>query len=705
MKEKTTITKEMKMAAVGPYPEKRAGFKACLLANPNYFGTITKSDLVPVFPMKWNTHYEELVCVGYHPQKKTLEGVVHIYQPTGYGTDECGAGTPEYVRFFISYDKGTTWEDMGMTSFQAYNIPQGTKNKGHLEYAVSLKIDPKHKHCFLHNHPDTLVRMRAILSWNDQPHAGEPGFSPVWGNVREATIQIEPERVLFIKEILESAKLKDVPILKASAEAGGTIPITKKSLGAAELAVLYKKSDVPVHRFAFKEIAMYATGKVSVSAAKYKKAFQGFEIPENIGELLQPKTDGDTSYEELKCIGLDPNFPDRLVGIIKVKKATGFSGEVCTTEGSTEYVTFWADFDGNGSFETCLGTANVTVHDIPSIKDDGIFYSVHHAVDLSGYRPKCKEPKVIRIRAILSWNHPVAETCPSCVPVWGNRKETTINIAPSSACPMPTAKIAILGGIPVSMIDAAGQTKPDAKFATNNLVADELGRACPFGGNITVHGAPVPGAEYLVEVTRDGGASWSRVTTDIWVTDEDGVMHKHSADMVTGRFKFLPFNKNIMSLLAIWVSSGDEKCQVRLSVFGTAVPYVPDVHTIQLDNTLPTASMMITSGTGDCGKVVVGDKIEGVFVARDAYFGCFTLGLMPVTISGVPVPLNAVTPDDGYTETPVAPGSTWELSTSGMKPCGYNVLLNVWDRAIVHSQHTHHYNYAVVGFCLAKPSP
>ena len=51
--------------------------------------------------MAGNTYYEELVCVGYHPQKQRLEGVVHIYQQTGYGTDQCGPGTPEYVRFFL----------------------------------------------------------------------------------------------------------------------------------------------------------------------------------------------------------------------------------------------------------------------------------------------------------------------------------------------------------------------------------------------------------------------------------------------------------------------------------------------------------------------------------------------------------------------------------------------------------------------------
>jgi hypothetical protein len=706
MKEKTTVNKDVKMAAAGPYPEKRAGFKACLLANPNYFGTIQKSDLVPVFPMKWNTHYEELVCVGYHPQKKTLEGVVHIYQPSGYGTDECGAGTPEYVRFFLSYDKGTTWEDMGVTGFRAYDIPEGTKKKSHLEYAVSLPVDPKHSHCFLFRHQDTLVRVRAILSWNDEPDAGDPHFSPVWGNVKEATIQIDPEQFLHLEELYAVEKIKDMKILKASAEAGKTIPIVKQHLGAMELAELYRKEDVPVHRFAFKEFASFADGRVATAASKYLKSLKGIKIPDNLIELLHPKTDGDTSYEELKCIGLDPNMPDRLVGIIKVKKACGYSGPVCTSKGSVEYVTFWADFDGNGSFGTCLGTADVTVHDVPSIKNDGIFYAVTLPVDLSKYRPECKKPRVVRIRAILSWNSPVPRNCPSCVPCWGNREETTINIAPESACPMPAAEIAVLGGIPVSMIDVDGLTTPDAKFAAvTTLVPDSLGRPCPFGGYITVHGAPVNGAEYLIEVSRDGGVTWTDVYNDIWVTHKDGTMHLQSAHPVTHRFRYLKFDDNILSLLAIWYSSGNEKCQVRLSVSGAPAPYLSDTHTIQLDHIAPEAYLTITSGTGDCGKFAVGATIQGQFTARDEHFAEFGLGLLPVTISGVPVPLNAVSPDDGYSQTPVYPGTTWTLSTAGMNPCGYNVHLIAWDRTIINSQNTRRHSDAYVGFCLARPSP
>ena len=150
------------------------------------------------------------------------------------------------------------------------------------------------------------------------------------------------------------------------------MPIQTKTkvLGAAELAVQYKDKGVPVHRFAFKEISAFVSAKTSLSAESFATLLPGIAIDPGIFDLLFPKTDGDTSFEELKCIGLDPNHPDTLVGVIQVKKSAGYSGGPCT-DGSREYVTFWADFDGNGSFETCLGTAQVRVYDLSNVPAKG----------------------------------------------------------------------------------------------------------------------------------------------------------------------------------------------------------------------------------------------------------------------------------------------------------------------------------------------
>ena len=429
------------------HPRERGFFKGLLLTNPNYFGNLAESPFEPVLPLSGSTFYEELGCVGYQPQQRRLEAVVYVKQPSGYGTDVCGPGTPEYVRFYLSFDGGATWQDQGMTSFQAFNIPEGTDGAKRLEYAVTLPVHVPSRFCFF----DPLIRVRAILSWNNPPPANQPNWPPIWGNVREATILLEPFRFLPWPDFFEISSIKLPPDLADVLDLETPIQTKKQSLGAVELSRLYRGQDVPVHRFAFKELASFVSAQTTLSAEAFTALLPDIKLDPGILDLLFPQTDGNTSFEELRCIGLDPNTPDTLVGVIQVKKLSGYSGGPCT-DGSREYVTFWADFDGNGSFETCLGTANVSVYDVPNTPQDGVYYAVRLPVNLEPFRQACRKgPTVVRIRAILSWN--VAAPCanPNHVPTWGNREETLIHIAPSAQA--PAGKIAILGGIPVLHID------------------------------------------------------------------------------------------------------------------------------------------------------------------------------------------------------------------------------------------------------------
>ena len=437
-------------------------------------------------------------------------------------------------------------------------------------------------------------------------------------------------------------------------------------------------------------------GNTPLSAESFTSLLEGITIDASVIEAFLPK-DGDTSYEELECIGLDPNMPDTLVGVIKLKKQSGFSGGPCTN-GSMEYVTFWADFDGNGSFETCLGTADVRVYDIASVTAEGVDYAVRLPVDLSSYRQPCKKgPKVVRIRAILSWNVPVSCANPNQVPTWGNRQETLINIAPGTAA--PAGQIAILGGIPVSYIDnISGLTTPLAIFATNNIAPDSHGRPCPFGGRVTVQGAPLLGHSYKVEVIPEGSLIPTPVLTDLVLTRWDGTTYVHSANAVTQRFDYRPFDQNINSVLAQWDTAGNLKWTVRLSTYNAGGLLVGiDTHVIQLDNTGPEASIEITSGAGNCGKFTIGQTLSGTFVARDTYLSGYTLNVEPaINPPGIGVPV----PSSGLVNTPVAPGHGWTLNTGGMQPCGYVIRVVASDRAILNSQSVGHHVSDSAGFCL-----
>ena len=306
---------------------------------------------------------------------------------------------------------GATWQDQGVTSFQVYNVPEGTEGGKRLEYAVSLPTDPKRKLCFF----DPLIRVRAILSWNNPPPANQPNWTPVWGNVREANILVEPRRFIFPPEIFELAKIKLPQLLKDVITPDVPIPTTTKMFGAAELAMHYKDKGVPVHRFAFKEISAFVSAQTSLNAESFAALLPGIAIDPGIVDVLFPKKDGDISYEELKCIGLDPNHPDTLVGVIQVKKSSGYWGGPCTN-GSVEYVTFWADFDGNSTFETCLGTASVRVYDL-NVPQEGVYFAVRLPVNLNEHRQSCqKGPQVVRVRGIrpgtLRCHAPIPTKCP-----------------------------------------------------------------------------------------------------------------------------------------------------------------------------------------------------------------------------------------------------------------------------------------------------
>ncbi len=682
------------------FPKERASFKALVLKNPNYFGNLAESVFAPVLAIASSTFYEELGCLGYQPQQRHLEAVVYQYQPSGYGTDICGPGTPEYVRFYLSYDNGATWVDQGITSFQAYNIPEGTDASKRLEHAVSLPVNPIRKFCFF----DPLIRARAILSWNNPPPPNQPNWVPIFGNVREETILVEPFRIIFWRDLFELEKIKLPPQLKDVIDFEAPIPTKTKSLGAVELASLYRNKGVPSHRFAFKELSSFISSKSTLSAEAFTKFLPGIELDPNIGSILFPPTDGDTSFEELKCIGLDPNSPDTLVGVIQVKKSSGYSGGPCT-DGSKEYVTFWGDFDGDGTLETCLGTASVTAYDV-SVPAAGVFYAVRLPVDLNSYRQTCTEgPRVVRIRAILSWQAIPPCANPNHVPVWGNREETLINIAPSASA--PAGKIAILGGIPVVHIDdSTGVTTPTAVFATNNLPPDSLGRPCPFGARLTVQGAPLVGFEYLVEVTpvdifNNPVGAPTPVVTNLTLTRLDGTTFTLSANFITHRFAYQNFDQNVNSVLAQWDSGGDERWQVKLTTYtGGGVLVGTDTHLVQLDNTAPEASIDITSGLGNCGKFTIGDNISGVFVARDDNLGSYSLGVEPaINPAGIGEPV----PGSGIVNTAPAPGDAWTLDTANMASCGYVVRIVVVDRAIVNSQSVGHVSSDSAGFCLEHP--
>src|ERR1019366_4335249 len=99
-----------------------------------------------------------------------------------------------------------------------------------------------------------------------------------------------------------------------------------------------------------------------------------------------------------------------------------------------------------------------------------------------------------------------------------------------------------------------------------------------------------------------------------------------------------------------------------------------------------------------CDTLVQGVLIRGTYTVSDEHFRVLNLYVEP------PGPANntPVSPSSRAYDTVPTTGETgtWTLDTTNMKPCGYVVRLDVWDRTIVSCDDDGWFNWASLGFCL-----
>ena len=710
-------------------PVERGQFKELLAKNPNYFGNLTPSEFKPVKVIAGNSTYEVLHCVGLNPALGLLEATVDLKLPYGYGGDVCSPGSIEYIRFYVDYGAG--WQDAGLGSFPAHDIPNHNDCAGQAEkplsYVVSSAFDATETFC---TNPE-LPNVRAILSWNLVPPAGAPNWVPIWGNVLDQHVQVRP-KVLELGAILELISAPALDKLPPGLTEISTQPIPippPPEPSTRELAGMYAAAatggpgamtgnggfrKVQAHRFGFKDLqATLGNGgtqlEIEAKMAEWKQL--GLDWASALAALEGKQ--GNVGYEEIECLGLDVHA-DLLAASFRVKLPYGYDGPLCGL-GSQEYVAFWADWN-----DTCtwsyLGTTSVQVHDFATLPADGLEYSAILSANLAEALVPCEEgPKVGRVRAVLSWATPPSTVDPDAVPYWGNIFDAHVQLPPK---PVTTGLIDVIGGVSTFYIDTTGNgmTTWNAVFALGGSTADAWGRnrACPFGGLIILNGPPTVGEKYRI-VTRPAGSASPPIpmTDPFYITPWIGPGSWITPDP-SGWADYLPFSSNMFEVLGHWNPAGDDLWEIRLEVQGGSIG---DWLRVQLDNTGPrrkpvaqpyeppevTCDVQITSGGGDCSDFGVGDPLAGTFVARDEHFGAFYIYTTPSTLSP-PGPTTPTLPDI-YTETAMfaAGGSPWNLDTTGMKPCGYVIRLEVYDRTIVGSHPgSHNANYSDVGFCLGS---
>ncbi len=685
-----------------PVPRERHNFRWLLAANPNYFGSAPDLGFEAVEQKKGDTAFEGLSCVAYQQRRDRIEATLLVKRASGYRGGLCTAGSFEYVRFYIDYGSG--WSDAGMAAVNVHDIPVGRdcqREPTHpLSYTCGVAHTPSRDWC---GRP-VLPLVRAILSWELPPPPGQPDWQPIWGDVHECRVQISPRRFVFgdIAHHLPPDLLTQLPLhVVEQPPVPGPDPEPQQPLGLELLARSYQPDDVPPHRFAFPALAATASAPFADPGTLAGSAVVAKAAGVDLAAVLKTVDDvsGNTTYEQLECLGLDSGL-SALVASFRVNKSAGYSGPPCRA-GSQEYVAFWAEWGKDCGF-TYLGTVAVNVHDYPDVRD-GLCYAAILPVDLGALRRDCTHPMIGRVRAVLSWATAPSTTDPDAVPVWGNRIDRHVQVEPGRPYD-GTARFTIVGGVAASDVDlVSGLTVPGAVLGTSTV---PLPSDCPFAGWVELYGPPDPalvGHQYRIRATNVDSGGSILLTTPFSVVDGNGAHGTVTPDPVNGWVPWPSWLVNTTGVLGVSAPGGDDRWDFTLEL--DTLGNVVDTARVQLDNTVKGVALATdTVNAGDLELFTAGacrlprGPLGGRFVARDRHFEAWSISVLGGP--GGPIPLTPLTVGiTAGTQTPFV-GTSFTLDLSRLTPCGYVVRLTIADRAIVNSVTTGQYVVIDRGICL-----
>jgi hypothetical protein len=649
-------------------PIERANFAQLLSVNPNYFGNAPGSGLDPVFPLADDTTYEELKCVGFNSLLNQLSATIEVKLPYGFGGDLCTNGSYEYVRFFVDYGGG--WSDVGYVSVNTHDIANDTDCKGvpilPLQYTLSLAFIPASKNCSSPVLPD----IRAILSWDQLPPS-DPNFHPTWGNHVDQHVQ-------------------------SALNNPSTSALRKTAVHYAGDSIAENTCSRPQEGDPFKGRARDRSGVSPLTSDQNPLGGDAHLMA------------GDTSFEELTCVGLDYGL-NSLVATFKIKRPEGFNTDPCYN-GSVEYVSFWADWNNTCNY-TFLGTQKTTVYNFNELPADGLSYTVIMPVDTSSASSFCNKTRIARVVAALSWQTPPPE--PPALPAYGNFIETHIQLQPYVTPPGAAGNIEVVGDVFISQIDTAGSglTLPGSHFAFELTPTDRTlnNRQSPFGGQIRMNSLsdPPPNTVYRIlarSAPFDPSDSGTPLAEPVAVAYLDGTIgvNKASPDLW---FDYLPRDLNFWGDLVSWRPS-DGPWQFRLET-GTEVGhnhigYSP-WYNIFISNESPTGNLLFTSDS-TCNEIYVGQELTGVFYATmesPEFFDMYSISIIP---SGIP---KSIVPSSGTSVVPPGPApandpiTPWTLDTSDATACGYVIWLYARALTVRDSSASSVFDMSLFrGFCL-----
>lgn len=659
------------------------------------------------------TAWEELKCVGYHPQQRRLEAVVDLKQSSGYLGNLCSAGSREYVRFYVDFQDGAGFRDMGATSFKASDISDAPPGPQHpLSYLSYLYIDDRAFRRFTRCNHAVIPRVRAILSWNHMPPPNMPNWTPHYGSRRDADIQLERRPFIILKDLVGleiAAKFPKVvsPELQ--------IPLPEpQPMAAAELHAANLKAEVPDHRTFFTTVGASAQPSLDFSQALTtlpvsEVAALKIDLSKLI-DLISPlpnQHNANVTFEELVCVGLNPDT-DTLGAVVHVKKSNGYSGDLCHT-GSKEHVAFWADWNNNGIFDQYLGTVSFETHDIANMPAGGLYYNVALPINVTRRLRSCENPNVIRVRAVLSWEALPSTTNPNQLNPWGNSRDAVVQLRPGRGSGMHTV-ISLVGNADRLLIS------PTTHLFNYNAAAPNPNHNRPWGGVVNFCGIidrngfngvikyrlrfkpyGAPDSAFLPVSQSESFGRWIPPALPSYVgqTADANGWYIYDVNPAAGVYDIYDND-----LLSNWSTSSvpDGTYTIRFEYTDElGNPVTGDEFSIVVCNqpmtVSPTAnasvdvtkSIDLVIDGGDCHSYGKMDPIiNGHVRAVHPYFASWTLDLQPTshTNGAVPTPASRSYSALGDTGDANAP---WTLETTPLDPCGYTISALGHTRVILNS--------------------
>ena len=159
-----------------------------LLANPNYFENLPESSFKVVLNMNGDTAFESLGCVSYIALLDQLYASVQLKRDWGYSFGLDNSSSRQYVRIYLSFDRGVTWQNGGPDRRQCLR-----RTRSQTAYPSRDKADRTSRTTQVRFTRTPGSRRNSLLEFASSSGT-PPDWIPFWGNVLETAIHtIRPD--------------------------------------------------------------------------------------------------------------------------------------------------------------------------------------------------------------------------------------------------------------------------------------------------------------------------------------------------------------------------------------------------------------------------------------------------------------------------------------------------------------------------------